>query len=226
MDAADFGKYYVDGDNCPGVRTAGIEVLQEEEEVIVFYAASNTHYGSEKVREKLRGKTKAHLSFEAVPAGKNAVDFAIAARVGADLQAGRRRMFLVSGDKDFETIVKVLGKEPAPGKCIRHVETVREGILSDGERIRSLSGAADFFRLQFGTEEGEQVFRVLRRMFFREFLARRLRRRRRRGSAGRRGRFGKSGGAGKQGRQGNSENEQMYKKLYLTFIPKLIILSV
>lgn len=171
MDAADFAKYYVDGDNCPGVRTAGIEVLQEEEEVIVFYAASNTHYGSEKVREKLRGKTKAHLSFEAVPAGKNAVDFAIAARVGADLQAGRRRMFLVSGDKDFETIVKVLGKEPAPGKCIRQVETVREGILSDGERIRSLSGAADFFRMQFGEEEGEQVFRVLRRMFFREFLA-------------------------------------------------------
>ena len=42
--------YFIDGDNAPGNRIIGIENLNEEDKVIVFYAQSNSHYGSELIR--------------------------------------------------------------------------------------------------------------------------------------------------------------------------------
>ena len=161
--------YYIDGDNSPGARTIGIENLTDDEEVVICYATSNLYYCSDKVQKLLREKTKAKLSFIPVPEGKNAVDFDIAVKAGAAAEAGHNFIFLISGDKHFDTVAKIIRRQLEPGKSIKRAETIKDAILSDVKNASSLSMASDLIKLQFGEADGEAFYQKMKELFFDEF---------------------------------------------------------
>ena len=160
--------YYIDGDNSPGARTIGIENLTDDEEVVICYATSNLYYCSDKVQKSLREKTKAKLSFIPVPEGKNAVDFDIAVKAGA-AESGQNFIFLISGDKHFDTVAKIIRRQLEPGKSIKRAETIKDAILSDVKNANSLSMASDLIKLQFGEADGEAFYQKMKELFFDEF---------------------------------------------------------
>ena len=161
--------YYIDGDNSPGARTIGIENLTDDEEVVICYATSNLYYCSDKVQKSLREKTKAKLSFIPVPEGKNAVDFDIAVKAGAAAEVGQNFIFLISGDKHFDTVAKIIRRQLEPGKSIKRAETIKDAILSDVKKASSLSMASDLIKLQFGEADGETFYQKMKELFFDEF---------------------------------------------------------
>ncbi len=69
--------YYVDGDNCPGERTKGIEELGARDIVKIFYAKNNTYYRSACKRRALKESSKCKVLLIPVNPDPDAVDFAI-----------------------------------------------------------------------------------------------------------------------------------------------------
>ena len=147
--------YFIDGDNAPGTRTCGIENLTEKDKVFIFYAKSNTHYTSKDIRQGLERKTTAQLSFVQVCDGKNAVDFAVATRAGYYASNDNEKIFLVSGDKHFDMIAQIIGKELAQGCSIKRVDTLSIALISDAENIATLDIAENLIKINFGAREGE-----------------------------------------------------------------------
>ena len=80
-------------------------------------------------------KTTAQLSFVQVCDGKNAVDFAVATRAGYYASTEDTKMFLISGDKHFDLIAEIIGKEPADRCSIKRADTLSIALISDAENI-------------------------------------------------------------------------------------------
>ena len=155
--------YFIDGDNSPGARTIGIENLNEDDKVIVFYAQSNSHYGSEFIRNELSSKTKAKVTFVKTIDGKNAVDFAVATRAGfLAAQTGAKTLFLISGDKHFDVIAKIIGDELAENCDIRRVDTLSKAMICDAESINSIEVAENLIKINFGDDEGTAFMNRIR----------------------------------------------------------------
>lgn len=147
--------YYIDGDNSPGARTQGIENLTENDEVIILYAKANTHYCAESVRNEIKERTKAKLSFVQVCDGKNAVDFAVAVRAGFAAATTSDKLFLISGDKHFDMVAEIIEKQITGDIDIKRVDTLSKALISDTENIANLGVAENLLKLNFGEKEGE-----------------------------------------------------------------------
>ena len=160
--------YFIDGDNAPGSRTRGIENLAAKDIVVIFYAKSNSHYSSKDIRQELEKKTTAQLSFVQVCDGKNAVDFAVATRAGYYASTENTKIFLISGDKHFDLIAEIIGKELADRCSIKRADTLSIALISDAENISTFDVAENLIKINFGAKEGEAFMKKVRELAVKE----------------------------------------------------------
>ena len=160
--------YFIDGDNAPGSRTRGIENLTAKDIVVIFYAKSNSHYSSKDIRQGLEKKTTAQLSFVQVCDGKNAVDFAVATRAGYYASTEDAKIFLISGDKHFDLIAEIIGKELADRCSIKRADTLSIALISDAENIATFDVAESLIKINFGAREGEAFMKRVRELAIEE----------------------------------------------------------
>lgn len=119
--------FYIDGDNDPRRRIAGIEHLSEKDAVKIFCAKNNSYYKDAERRTELRRKCACRLEFLSVESGPNAVDFAIAMDAyGTCARNPRIRVYLISGDKHFDTITKQLRTSFSAEQIGRKAESIGE----------------------------------------------------------------------------------------------------
>ena len=98
--------FYVDGDNSPVDRIAGIELLKKNDEVKIFYNRANGHYTKECNREELMKKSECQISFTDVACLNNSVDFIIAMELALYYKEpiSDEYVILISADNHIKTI--------------------------------------------------------------------------------------------------------------------------
>ena len=159
---------YVDGDNSPGARTEGIEMLSERDTVKIFYALNSTFYSNEKNAEGLKENCRCKLEFIPVNPGNNAVDFAIVIQAVRDKEAGdiTDALCMVSGDKHFRIVEQQLSAIYKNSICVKKVDSVEEafaryfilGCLDADELYEKL-------KAQFGSVQGRKAYNMLKTIF-------------------------------------------------------------
>jgi len=163
--------FYVDGDNCPGSRTCGIEQLRETDVVKVFYAENCRHYKNEATRSALKDKCKGAVEFIKVKAGTNSVDFAMAVNVSMDCSrdSGLRAACLVSGDKHFDIVERELNRI-CQTVMVKRVETIEAGIQRYYMlEIDTLQQFHELLSKQFGADKGAKIYDRTEALFYEEF---------------------------------------------------------
>ena len=150
--------YYVDGDNSPKERIRGIEWLRETDTVRIYYACNNTFYPLQKNQKQIECQTKAKVQFISVPAGKNAVDFAVAVNVSISIANGEKELiFLVSEDSDFQMITNLICEETRAIGQVEKVKNIWQGLLQDSASITNLKILEKILQEQFGDDEGKNL---------------------------------------------------------------------
>lgn len=163
--------FIIDGDNAPGTRTRGIEVLTDEDCVIICSVITNKYYQSEVNIEKLCGMTKAIVKVVAAPLKKQSADFLLAMKAKEAILKGEKEIYIVSGDAHAETIAELLVQEhQGRGVIVKKVNDIYEGIFCDLSRIQSLECIAKLLQNQFGEEDGEKLYYRMQHLFFHQFL--------------------------------------------------------
>ena len=154
--------YYIDGDNKPTERIRGIEWLNPSDVVKIYYANNNSYFPSEKNQEQIVNQTCANVSFHSIPAGPNAVDFAIAVNAGIALSEKEPTpIFLISEDKHFKIITNLIGSEAKGNRRIENVQNICAGKIIDSESIEDLKSAERILQEQFGKEDGRKLLNQL-----------------------------------------------------------------
>ena len=150
--------YYVDGDNSPKERIRGIEWLRETDNVRIYYACNNTFYPLQKNQKQIEGQTKANVQFFSVPAGKNAVDFAVAVNASISIAQGEKGLiFLVSEDSDFQMITNLICEETQAKVQVEKVKNIWQGLLQDSASITNLKIVEKILQEHFGDDEGKNL---------------------------------------------------------------------
>jgi len=103
--------FIIDGDNAPGTRTRGIELLTEDDCVIICSVITNKYYQSEVNMEKLRETTKAVIRCVLAPQKKQSADFLMIMKAQEAILAGDKEIYVVSSDVHAETITELLTQE-------------------------------------------------------------------------------------------------------------------
>jgi len=154
--------FYMDGDNNYNQTPIGIEKLDEEDEVHVYFCATNAHYRSEKQQTKLRNKTKAKVEFIMVETIKNATDFCIAVDLSAKMAVNELAddtiYFIVSMDSDFNSILNAILARYKCGMWVNRVTSVEEAYAK--YFVFKASSPEDFFDIiqkQYGKELHGQI---------------------------------------------------------------------
>lgn len=159
--------FYVDGDNCPGMRTVGIQQLTEKDSVKVFFANNNKYYSTPQNRKALKEHSKCQLEFIPVQAGTNATDFAIAVHVVKDCETEGDTIVrcMVSGDKHFDVIQYQIAELYGDNTMIKRVESIEDGVarffLSEVGNLQELQSRLIH---QYGGKKGLEIYEKIRRM--------------------------------------------------------------
>ena len=150
---------YIDGDNNPGICTQGIEYLNAEDYVKIFYASGNAYYASEKNRTKLMKNCEAKLEFIKMDSGKNSVDFAVAVEAALDIKSAVvGDVFLISGDRHFSSVAIALKRKIDNCPPIFCVRTIADAIASCAYQAESLKDVCDILCLKFGEDAGTAFY--------------------------------------------------------------------
>lgn len=157
--------FYIDGDNSPGTRTVGIDILRKTDTVKVFYANSNKYYSSKTNRDKLVEAAVCNVSFHNVIPAANSVDFAVAVDCAKELALNDNQVIcLISQDKHFQ-IIRELVKE--------HYESVIVCVnsLKDGFAMLNILEFDKLSELErnmcvlYGAAVGQRTFKKIKAAF-------------------------------------------------------------
>ena len=97
----------VDADNSPGRNIQGINRLEPEDTVYIYFASNNKYYKNRDRQAEIIRCAKCKVIFNKVSAANNAVDFAIAIDLRALIESWPGEVIvLVSEDGHFKTIIE------------------------------------------------------------------------------------------------------------------------
>lgn len=162
---------YIDGDNAPGSKTKDLGSLLPTDVLYIYYASNNNYYTKICVREALEKETKCEINWIKVPAGSNAVDFAVTIDISTLLSNGKTSeiICLISNDKHFQTIGKLL-----QAKTNSAIITAENSITDAVNKYRileltSLVEVNNYFVKMFGIEYGTRLYNNMKRLFREQF---------------------------------------------------------
>ena len=157
----------IDGDNNPPKGADGIELLNADDSVIVFYAANNPFYSKASNRQALQSLAVCKVEFIQVPPGKNSVDFAVAIEASKLYSGSRdaRIYLLISQDKHFDIIERQLMRQHRSSNLVQRVSSIRDGMehfflfkASTADELKQL------LKKYYGAQ-GANLYRQLREIF-------------------------------------------------------------
>lgn len=161
----------VDGDNAPGANINGINRLESTDTVYIYYASDNKYFKRTEKQEAIRKMSKCSVDFTSIPAGSNAVDFAIAMdlRAIAD-NCPSEIIILVSDDKHFGMIM-ARAKDTTNSTSIYQVSDIEEA----AKRYKMLESSSlqelhKYLSRSFGQEKGCEFYRKLDEFFAQKHL--------------------------------------------------------
>ena len=163
--------YYIDGDNGPGSRTKGIEVLGENDFMKIFYSSQNNYYKDVEKQNAVKESGSYRTEFVEVKPGNNSVDFAICIDVAKQLEQTKGLppvICLISADKHFDVIAEQLG-ESFDGVNVVTARTVDEAYTICG--LMTIASVADLRRYLFktvGDAQGNKIYEKLKKIFEKE----------------------------------------------------------
>lgn len=160
----------IDGDNNPPKSADGIELLNADDRVIVFYAANNPFYSKAENRQKLQNSAVCKVSFMQVMPGKNSVDFAVAIEASKLYGGSGEPMLylLISQDKHFDIIEKQLMCQHTSNNPVQRVSSIREGMRYFFLFKASTAGELRLLLKKYYGEQGANLYRQLREIFLLE----------------------------------------------------------
>ncbi len=162
--------YLIDGDNGPTERIKGIECLSNDEQVQIFFGTKNPYYVSEQNQKKVRERTAATVVFFPIPAGKNAVDFAIAVRAGCfAAKAEETIVYLVSLDRDFQLIANAVQREKFADFQLKKIENILQGVAANPRGMTNLQTIYHLLMEEFGSQAGQALYQRTKELFYAQF---------------------------------------------------------
>lgn len=161
----------IDADNSPGRNIQGINKLEPEDTVHIYYASSNKYFTNRDRQAEITKIANCSVDFTKIAAADNAVDFAIAMDLRVLLENSHTEVIvLVSEDGHFRTILE-RAKEVTHCSNLFLAASIEEANnrykLLESESLQDIH---KYLAKSFGQEKGSELYRKLNVLFEQKYL--------------------------------------------------------